>query len=312
MTRCLVTGAAGFIGSHLCEALLQRGHEVTGLDAFIPYYPRAVKEANLAACRAHPRFRFLEQDLRTADLRPAVAGSEVIFHEAAMAGLMRSWSDFELYASCNLLATQRLLEAVREAPVRHFLHISTSSVYGREADGPEDRPLRPISPYGVTKLAAEHLCRAYAAHFGLPLTVLRYFSVYGPRQRPDMAYHVLIRALLRDEPFTLYGDGEQSRSNTFIADGVQATLLAFEQRERSLGETFNVGGGEVVTLNRVVALLEQLTGKQARIERRPARPGDQQHTAADITRIREKLGYQPRVSVAEGLRAQAAWQRAAG
>lgn len=309
MSKCLVTGAAGFIGSHLCEALLARGHEVVGLDAFLPYYDRRIKEDNLRVAREHARFVFHPKDLRADDLRPVVNGCEVVFHLAAMPGLMRSWSDFELYASCNILGTQRLLEAAHAARVAHFIHVSTSSVYGREATGPEESPLEPVSPYGLTKLAAEHVCRVYATQFGVPLTILRYFSVYGPRQRPDMAYHILIRCLLRNEPFPLYGDGEQTRSNTYVSDCVQATLLAFEKRERSLGEIFNVGGGEVVSLNEAIRLLEQITGRRVQLERHPSRPGDQKHTAANVEKARRLLGYEPTTRVADGLRAQVEWQK---
>ena len=287
-----------------------KGHEVVGVDAFIPYYPRAAKETNLIAARQHARFRFHELDLRDADLRRLVEGCEVIFHEAAMAGLMRSWSDFELYSSCNILATKRLLEAARDAKVPQFIHVSTSSVYGREATSSEDVPLTPFSPYGITKVAAENLCRAFEANFGLPITILRYFSVYGPRQRPDMAYHILTRALLKGEAFTMFGDGEQTRSNTFVADGVNATLLAFEKRAAALGQVFNVGGGEIISLNRVIHLLEDLTGRKARIDRKPPRPGDQQHTAANIEKISRLLGYKPTTRVADGLKAQVEWQRA--
>ncbi len=309
MSRCLVTGAAGFVGSHLCEALLARGHEVVGLDAFIPYYPRPVKEGNLAGLRARPRFTFHEADLRTAELAPLVAGCEVFFHLAAMPGLMKSWTDFPLYETCNIAGTQRLLESARTARLRQFIHISTSSVYGREATQGEEAPLQPFSPYGITKLAAEQLCRAYAANFGLPFTILRYFSVYGPRQRPDMGYHKLINDLFRGQTFTVFGDGEQTRSNTYVADAVAATLLAMEQRDAALGETFNIGGGEIVSLNRVIAMLEELTGQQARLERQPPRPGDQRHTAANTEKARRLLGYQPVTSLATGLRAQVAWQR---
>ncbi len=309
MSKCLVTGAAGFIGSHLSEALLEGGHEVVAVDAFIPYYPRAIKESNLTNLRRHSAFTFVEADLRKADLRELLDGCEVIFHLAAMAGLMKSWSDLELYSSCNIIATQRLLEAARDKKTPHFIHVSTSSVYGREATGPEESPLNPVSPYGITKLAAENLCRAYEANFGLPITILRYFSVYGPRQRPDMAYNILIRALLEDRPFTMYGDGTQTRSNTFVSDCVKGTLLAFEKRDRALGKIFNIGGGETVSLNRVVEILEEITGRRARIERRPPRPGDQKHTAADISRARQELNYQPTTPVVEGLRAQVAWQK---
>ncbi len=307
MSRMLVTGAAGFIGSHLCEALLKDGHDVVGLDAFIPYYPRPVKEDNLASLRTTERFTFHEVDLRSADLDPLLDGVDVLFHLAAMPGLVKSWSDFSLYATCNIEATQRLLETACDRKVGHVIHVSTSSVYGKEATGDETRPLQPFSPYGLTKLAAENLCRAYEANFGLPMTILRYFSVYGPRQRPDMAYHILIRCLLEGTPFKLFGDGEQTRSNTYVADCVAATMLAAKHRETTRGEVFNIGGGEVVSLNKVIELMEELTGKKAVIERHPARPGDQKHTAADISKARELLGYNPRTPVREGLTAEVAW-----
>ena len=310
MSRCLVTGAAGFIGSHLCEALLAQGHTVVGLDAFIPYYPRAIKEANLTAARRQAGFHFHEADLRTAELAPLLAGCDAVFHLAAMPGLLKSWTEFGLYESCNILGTQRLLDAAREAACRHFLYVSTSSVYGREATQGETAPLQPFSPYGITKLAAEQLCRAYAANFGLPFTVLRYFSVYGPRQRPDMGYHKLIGCLLRGEPFTVYGDGEQTRSNTYVADAVAATLRAFERRDAALGETFNVGGGEIVSLNGVIRLLEEITGRTARLERQPPRPGDQLHTSARIEKAQRLLDYRPGTPLAQGLRAQVAWHQA--
>jgi nucleoside-diphosphate-sugar epimerase len=307
MSTYCVTGAAGFIGSHLCEALLAEGHRVVGLDGFIPYYPRAAKETNLSGLRGHDRFTFIETELRTDPLHDFVAGCDAVFHLAAMPGLMKSWSDFQLYSSCNLEATQRLLDAVRDRKIPHFLHVSTSSVYGREATGPETSELQPFSPYGITKLAAEGLCHAYHANFGVPFTILRYFSVYGPRQRPDMAYHLLIEALLSGNSFPLHGDGEQTRSNTFVSDCVRATMLAAAKPEAALGRTFNIGGGEVVSLNQVIALLEALTGSTARIERKPPRPGDQKHTQADITQARERLGYEPTVGVREGLTAQVAW-----
>jgi nucleoside-diphosphate-sugar epimerase len=225
-----------------------------------------------------------------------------------MAGLMRSWSDLDLYASCNILATQRLLEAARAAETPQFIHVSTSSVYGREATGPEDSALEPFSPYGITKLAAEKLCRAYESNFGVPVTILRYFSVYGPRQRPDMAYHILIKALHEGTPFTLFGDGEQTRSNTFVSDCVTATKLAFERRESALGKTFNIGGGQVISLNEVIRLLEEITGNKLQVERKDARPGDQKHTAANVDKARTLLGYEPSMSVADGLEAQVEWQ----
>ena len=310
MSRYLVTGASGFIGSHLSEALLAEGHDVVGLDAYIPYYPRPVKEANLKVARQNKRFAFHELDLRTQDARKLIEGCEAVFHLAAMPGLMKSWSDFSLYNTCNVDATQRLLDAARDVSLPQFIHVSTSSVYGKEATEPEDTPLKPFSPYGITKLAAENLCRAYEANFGLPITILRYFSVYGPRQRPDMAYNILIRTLMSGEPFTMFGDGEQTRSNTFVADCVQATMLAAKKRDAAIGEVFNVGGGEIVSLNEVVRRLEELLGKKANIVRKPARPGDQKHTAANIAKIRDLLGYDPKTPVTAGLKAQVAWQQA--
>ncbi|MCA1669021.1 MAG: NAD-dependent epimerase/dehydratase family protein, partial [Thermomicrobia bacterium] len=231
--RCLVTGAAGFIGSHLSEALVAAGHRVVGIDAFIPSYPRAVKERNLADLRRHPRFAFHDCDLRVADLAPIMSGVEVIFHVAALGGLLPSWTDFDTYMTCNIRATQRLLAAVRDAgTVRQFIHSSTSSIYGGYVTGPEATLPRPISPYGITKLAAEHLVQTYGGQFDIPAVILRYFSVYGPRQRPDMGYYRFIDHLLHDRPITIWGDGTQRRANTYVADIVRANLLAHQRFER--------------------------------------------------------------------------------
>src|SRR5262245_47233956 len=280
--KCLVTGAAGFIGSHLCEELLRRGHRVVGLDAFIPYYPRPLKEANLAGLRCHPDFEFHELDLRRDDLAGALDGVEAVFHLAAMAGLVRSWTDFDLYQSCNLTATHRLLEAVRGRPLRRFVLASTSSVYGRNACGDETLPTRPISPYGVTKLAAENLCRAHADEHGLPLVVLRYFSVYGPRQRPDMGYHRFIAAMLNAQPVTVTGDGAQVRGNTYVGDCVEATIAALQAPRN---ETYNVGGGETASVWEVLGKLEAILGVKAIVRREPARPGHQRLTGADPSQV---------------------------
>ncbi|MGH2514658.1 MAG: NAD-dependent epimerase/dehydratase family protein [Ktedonobacterales bacterium] len=307
--RCLVTGAAGFIGSHLCEQLVRDGHDVVGLDAFIPYYPRAVKERNLQRLRLESRFTLYERDLRTDELEDALNGAQVVFHLAAMPGLVRSWSDFGLYASCNLEGTQRLLEASRHAGIRHFIHGSTSSVYGKMAVGSEDSPLRPYSPYGVTKLSAEHLCQAYAQNFDLPVTILRLFSVYGPRQRPDMAYHIFARALLADEPLIVFGDGKQSRSNTYVTDCVSGMLAAWAHPEQSIGATFNIGGGQIVELNRVIAILADLLGVEPRITYSAARVGDQRETAADISKANRLLGYAPSTTIEDGLRKEIFWLR---
>jgi nucleoside-diphosphate-sugar epimerase len=305
--HCLVTGAAGFVGSHLSERLVAEGHEVLGLDAFNPYYAREIKERNLAQLRSGPRFRFVEADLRSDDLTPLLAGVDLVYHEAAMAGLPRSWTQFEEYMTCNVLGTQRLLEAARLAGVQKLVHASTSSVYGRDALGDEDTLPRPISPYGATKLCAERLALAYQESFGLPVVVIRYFSVYGPRQRPDMAYNIFIDRVLRGQMLTVFGDGTQSRGNTYIDDAVDATILAAEKGAN--GGVYNIGGGEARDLNWIIATIERLTGRPAVIERQAARAGDQLHTKADIRRAQAVLGYKPSTPLEEGLRQQVAWQR---
>ncbi len=305
--KCLVTGAAGFIGSHLCERLLHAGHAVVGVDAFIPYYPRSIKEMNLAVARTHRGFRFHDLDLRDNPLDEVVEGIDVVFHLGAMAGLVKSWTDFDLYESCNITATQRLLEAVRRLPGLHrFIYASTSSVYGRFSSGDETLPTRPISPYGVTKLAAENLCRAYADEHGLPLVVLRYFSVYGPRQRPDMGYYKFVQALLRSEPVMVFGDGHQVRGNTYISDCVDATVAAVQALP---GETYNVGGGETASVWEILHKLEVLIGRKAAILREPPRLGDQRYTGADTTKLHRHLGWRPKIGLDEGLAQQVAWQR---
>lgn len=311
MPTSLVTGAAGFIGSHLCERLLQAGHRVVGLDAFTDYYPRSVKEANLATLRTRPDLRFLEVDLVRADLAPVVAEADFIFHQAGQPGVRASWGkDFDVYVEDNIRATQRLLEAARGSTrLQRLVFASSSSVYGEARDLPlrEESPTRPYSPYGVTKLAAEHLCALYHSNHGLPTVALRYFTVYGPRQRPDMGFHKFIRAALSDRPIVLYGDGEQTRDFTYVADAVEANWLALAPR--AVGEVFNVGGGSRCSVNQVLASLEEILGRPIRRDHRPTQPGDVRHTWADTTRAREVLGFSPRVSLREGLARQVEWLR---
>jgi nucleoside-diphosphate-sugar epimerase len=306
--RILITGVAGFVGSHLAEALVDRGHEVVGVDAFIDYYPRRVKEANLAGLIESPAFEFHELDLRTAPVRPLLDDATSVVHLAAMPGLARSWTDVELYTTCNLLATQRLVEAALDAAVPKLVHASTSSVYGSDAVGDETTPTQPISPYGVTKLAAEHLILAHVRTGGLPATILRYFSMFGPRQRPDMAYHVFIEALIDGRPITVFGDGEQSRSNTFIADCVRGTIAAIEDAD--VGEIYNIAGGESITLNEAISKIAGVLGVEPVINHEPARPGDQRRTFADTSKARAAFGFEPVVGATEGLEAQVAWQLA--
>jgi nucleoside-diphosphate-sugar epimerase len=307
--NCVVTGAAGFIGSHLCEELLGAGNPVAGIDCLVPYYPVAAKERNLTGLKSRPGFRFHRLDLRSDPLDEALADAEVIFHLAAMPGLVRSWSDFEGYWTCNVLATQRLLEAIRRAAgrLRRLIYVSTSSVYGRFASGDETLPTKPVSPYGVTKLAGEQLCRAYGEVYGLPVVALRYFSVYGPRQRPDMGYNIFIRAMLRQEPITVYGDGQQVRGNTYVSDCVAATVAAVEAHP---GEVYNVGGGEAATLWDIIHKLEALAGRRAVIKQEAARAGDQRYTFADTAKLRTHLGWAPRVGLDDGLARQWARQQA--
>ena len=305
--RCLVTGAAGFIGSHLCGKLLDLGHQVIGLDAFIPYYPREIKEANLGVLHGRKGFQFLESDLRKDGLSHLVHGTEVVFHLAAMAGLKQSWVDFDLYSSCNLLATQRLIDAFRGSEsLKKFIYASTSSVYGKFSSGDEQVSTRPVSPYGVTKLAGELLCQAFREEFHLPAVVLRYFSVYGPGQRPDMGYHKFVKAMLEGTPITVYGDGHQSRGNTFVSDCVDATIAA---TKAPVGETYNIGGGETASVWDILGKLERITGMKARVRQEEARAGDQRTSQADISKATRDLGWSPKVSLDDGLARQVAWQR---
>jgi UDP-glucuronate 4-epimerase len=307
MGHHLVTGVAGFIGSHLAEALLAEGHTVSGLDCFTDYYPRSIKEANLSRLRETPGFTFAEADLRTADLTPLVDRVDTVFHQAAMAGLLRSWTQFDNYMTCNIQATQHLLEAARAAGVKHFIHASTSSVYGREASGDETQAFNPASPYGLTKLAAEHLVWNYRDTFGVPVTVLRYFSIYGPRQRPDMGIYLLIDAVLNGKPMTVFGDGEQTRGNTFVTDAVRANLLTLAHGPT--GEAFNIGGGTLASWNRTIALVEAIVGRRLERMPGPARPGEQRHALADTSKAQRVLGWLPLVALETGLRAQVEWQR---
>ena len=306
--RCLVTGAAGFIGSHLSERLLDLGHEVVGVDRFSDYYPRSYKDHNLERLRDEPRFRLVTDDLAAADLAPLLDGITVVFHQAAQAGVRASWGrSFESYVRDNVLATQRLLEAARDhATVRKVVCASSSSVYGDAHALPmlESSPTRPYSPYGVTKLAAEHLAELYRRNFGLPTASLRYFTVYGPRQRPDMAFHKFIEATLDGRPIDVFGDGTQTRDFTFISDIVEANILA--AADEVLG-VFNIGGGSRVTLRDVLVTLADVAG-EVRTTERPREAGDVLDTWADVSAA-AAFGYTPQVSLRDGLAAQTAWHR---
>lgn len=309
MSRYLVTGCAGFLGSHLVEALLERGHEVVGVDAFTDYYSRSVKESNLEEAQQRAGLSFVELDLAEGALPALVQDVDGVFHLAAQPGVRGSWGDtFAVYVRDNILATGRLLEAAASAGVRVVM-ASTSSVYGNAETYPtrEDATPRPISPYGVTKLACEQLAGTYAECFGLQVVALRYFTVYGPRQRPDMAFARIVSALLDGRGFHVFGTGEQSRDFTFVADAVSATLAAMELGRA--GRVYNVGGGSETSLRDVIALAERLTGLRLDVHYEQAAAGDVRRTSADTTLIRSELAWQPQTSLEEGLVAQLAAAR---
>src|SRR5437588_6982781 len=311
-TRVVVTGAAGFIGSHLCERLLKDGHEVVGIDSFNDYYERDRKEANLQNARKHPAFKLVEADLVTAGLSQALSGASVVFHLAGQAGVRPSWgSQFDRYVQANIVATQRLLETLRESPVKRLVFASSSSVYGDAEMFPtkESALPRPVSPYGMTKLAAEHLTFVYMRNFGIPATSLRYFTVYGPRQRPDMAFCRFMEALVDNEEIEIFGDGEQTREFTYVSDAVDGTVKAASADV--VGQIINLGGGSRVTVNRVLDTLEDISRIKVRPLLPPAAPGDPRHTGASINLGRERLGWEPRVSLREGLTRQWEWFREA-
>jgi UDP-glucose 4-epimerase len=309
MTHALVTGAAGFIGSTLTDRLLADGVRVTGVDAFTDYYDAALKRRNLEGARRHPAFSLLELDLSQADLStlPAV---DVVFHQAAQPGVRASWGrEFATYTLYNVLATQRLLERYKDTPLERFVYASSSSIYGDAESYPTSEAVlpRPFSPYGVTKLAGEHLVLLYGRNFGVPVTALRYFTVYGPRQRPDMAFHRFCRAMLAGEPITVYGDGRQSRDFTFVSDAIEANVRAW-QRAAPQG-VYNIGGGSQVDVLEAISLLEKSLGVNARVNFEPRPPGDPLRTRADAARLAADLGYATSVGIADGLAAEAAWAR---
>jgi UDP-glucuronate 4-epimerase len=308
-THALVTGAAGFLGSHLTERLLADGSRVTGVDCFTDYYDPAIKRGNLTRALASNEFKLIELDLGREDLA-RLPDVDVVFHQAAQAGVRASWgAEFAGYTHHNVLATQRLLERYRDAGLERFVYASSSSVYGDAEQFPtrEDALPRPFSPYGVTKLAAEHLTLLYGRNFGMRVAALRYFTVYGPRQRPDMAFHKFGRALLRDEPIVVYGDGRQSRDFTFVDDAIEANVRAW-RRARPQG-VYNVGGGSQVEVLEAIGILERAFGRKARMQFEPRPPGDPMRTRADAARIREDLDFVPSVPIEKGLEAEAGWLR---
>jgi UDP-glucose 4-epimerase len=305
----LITGAAGFIGSHLAERCLERGWRVIAVDAFTDYYDERLKRSNVVNALAHPSYDLVEGDLLDLDLANLFTGVSRVFHLAAQPGVRPSWDQFDLYTRLNVTATQRLLEAARTASIERLVVASSSSVYGDPETLPthEDVPLRPVSPYGVTKVATEQLAQAYWHNFGVPAICLRYFSVYGPRQRPDMALSRLIYRVMTGKPFEVFGDGEQTRDFTFVADAVAGTLAA-SARGRP-GAAYNIGGGSRRSMNGVLESLGSLLGHEIERVYRDFQPGDARDTAADISRARRELGFEPSYDFQSGLESQLEWQQ---
>jgi nucleoside-diphosphate-sugar epimerase len=308
--KILVTGVAGFIGSHLAERLIDGGHKVVGVDCFTDYYAREIKESNIKKLRSDSSFDFHEADILEINLGTVLQDIDVVYHEAAQAGVRASWgANFRIYTENNVRATQRLLEAAKTARLRRFIYASSSSVYGDAESYPTHEEMRPIpvSPYGVTKLAAEHLCYLYCKNFGVPTVSLRYFTVYGPRQRPDMAFNKFIRAILSNEEIPVFGDGKQTRDFTYVDDIIDANISVMEAPV--VGEVFNIGGGSRITVNDTVAIIERVCGKKAKVKYIEKQKGDVIHTAADISKAQKFLDYTPKYDVEKGIANQFNWMR---
>lgn len=309
--KTVVTGAAGFIGSTLTRRLLDDGHNVVGIDSLDDYYDVALKRRNLVPLKS-PRFRLVEEDLNTAELASLIDGAEVVFHLAGQPGVRQSWGvGFDPYVRQNIAATQRLLETAKDSPsLRRFVFASSSSVYGDAERYPvteSDLP-RPASPYGVTKLAAEHLCRLYATTFGVPTVALRFFTVYGPRQRPDMAFARFVKAAVLDEPVAIYGDGTQERDFTYVDDIVAANLIAAES-DLPAGSVFNVAGGASATVREALGILEELAGTRLSVSYGDLAAGDVFRTGGSTKALHDATNWTPTVSLDEGLRRHLAWAR---
>ena len=309
--KALVTGGAGFIGSHLSELLLDRGAGVRAIDAFTDFYPRPLKERNLDNLRGRSGYEFVEGDLRDVDLATLLDGMTHVSHMAAQAGVRLRWGkEFTVYTGLNVDSTQVLLEACSKRPIERLVYASSSSVYGDAAAIPmvETALPQPVSPYGVTKLAAEQLCHLYHVNFGLPTVSLRYFTVYGPRQRPDMGFNRFFKAILDGKPLVQFGDGLQTRDFTYVADAARATADAAVRGVP--GRVYNIGGGARVSLREVFDLLARVSGRQVTIDQQGPQKGDMRDTYADTSRARADLGFAPSVTLEEGLRHMWRWMEA--
>ncbi len=306
----IVTGVAGFIGSHLAEALLQQGLEVIGIDQFNDYYDCQLKQDNLINLEANARFKLIKANIQDLDWQQLLQQVDIVYHQAAQAGVRTSWGEgFGQYTARNINATQVILEAAKQAKsLKRIVYASSSSIYGDAATMPTPETLcpQPVSPYGITKLAGEQLCWLYHQNFDVPVTALRYFTVYGPRQRPDMAFHKFFKAAINHEAIDIYGDGQQTRDYTYVSDIVAANLAAGEM-PKAIGEVFNIGGGSRVTLIKLLTMMEQVMGRSIRKRYIEQAAGDARHTSADIAKAKEILGYKPQVSLMTGLIEQWQW-----
>ncbi len=307
--KTAITGTAGFIGSHLAEKVLSEGHEVIGIDCFTDYYPKDYKLNNLTNVLKNKNFSLLQTDIVNCDLTSVFKKVDIIWHLAAQAGVRASWGDqFRLYSDYNILGTQRVLEAARVCGVSRLVYASSSSVYGDVNEFPmrETTYPKPVSPYGVSKLAGEHLCMLYATNYNLPTISLRYFTVYGPRQRPDMAFHKFIRAVLRSETPVLFGNGDQTRDFTYIDDIVDATWKAGILADAVPG-IYNIGGGSRISMNDVIDLMQDIMDQPIHPVRSDRQKGDVRHTAADISAAAATLGYAPKTVLKDGLSQEVEW-----
>lgn len=310
MSNIIVTGVGGFIGSHLAETLLNQGEKVIGIDQFNDYYDPVLKRQNISQFKDNSAFQLIENDIQSLNWSELLADVDIVYHQAAQAGVRASWGEgFRAYTERNINATQIILEAAKDAPnLKRLVYASTSSVYGNAETFPTPETIcpQPVSPYGITKLAAERLGKLYHQNFGVPCVYLRYFTVYGPRQRPDMAFHKFFKWILQDEAISIYGDGQQTRDFTFVSDAVAANLLAGKVPE-AVGEVFNIGGGSRVVLAEVINMMEEIVGRPIKKNFVEKARGDARHTSADVSKAQKILSYQPQVSLKEGLQREWEW-----
>ncbi len=308
--NCLVTGAAGFIGSHLCRRLLKEGFKVVGIDSFTDFYPKRIKQKNIKPLKKDKNFEFIAEDINELSLKKILKKTDYVFHHAAQAGVRTSWgANFSVYIKNNIEATQKMLEVAKDLNLKKFIYASSSSVYGNSPDLPmsETSPLYPLSPYGVTKLAAENLCLLYCKNYGVPSISLRFFTVYGPGQRPDMAFHKFFKSIAEGKQISVYGDGSQTRDFTYIDDVIDANLSSLEKGK--VGEIYNIGGGTRKRLKDIFPILENICQKRVRIARKETQKGDMPHTFANIEKARKDLNYSPQVNLRDGLKEEWLWTK---